>query len=306
MATATGNYPMDNSSLANFQAWTTPIFNAFIAFGWLQTADTGQAANPPAAVPSNAYAYWVFQANDTQAATSPIFVKVEIGYSATSPRIRLTVGTASNGSGTITGQTVSSAPWDMCAPSSYSSLGANQGGVTFPCYFSGDAGEFRMYIWQSTTIYSGLLFVIERSKDSTGNKTAEYFTVLAVASASYAASTAFRAQQTITPAGPGNLDSGFLTVPLTSGSNTGAAFGTVAALPIFPVIGKCGNPLLGLMSACANDISDGVVCTVNNMYGGTHSIVSVKGVGVGTVTISQAFGLRSTNAANMGGLMRYE
>jgi hypothetical protein len=33
MATSTGNFPSDDSTLANFQAWTGAIYNAFIAFG---------------------------------------------------------------------------------------------------------------------------------------------------------------------------------------------------------------------------------------------------------------------------------
>jgi hypothetical protein len=42
MATQTSNQPCDTSTLANFVAWATFISTAFQAFGWLQTADTGQ------------------------------------------------------------------------------------------------------------------------------------------------------------------------------------------------------------------------------------------------------------------------
>lgn len=314
MATATGNYPCDNSTLANFQAWSGALYNAFIAFGWLQTSDTGQAANPPSAVPSSAYVYWIFKSNDSQSSTLPIYVKVEIGYSSTSPRIRMTVGTASNGSGTITGQVTTSAPWEISQPGPVGNYGnvleTNNGSTQFPCYFSGDAGEFRMYLWQSVSVITGVLFVIERSKDSSGAKTADYFTVAGCANRSTLVSGNFQQQQTILSGSSGNLESGIINPALTSGSGSGAALGTVAALPVFPVYGKVGNPMLGLMAVAAGDVADGAIVTVTNFYGGTHTAVGVKGatvVGSNTaIGISSAFGYRSNNGSSMAGLMRYE
>jgi hypothetical protein len=305
--TATGNYVLDNSTLANFQSWSSAIYNAFIAFGWLHTSDTGQAANPVAAVPSSTYAYWIFKANDAAAATMPIYVKVEVGYSSTSPRIRMTVGTSSNGAGTITGQIISSAPWQITQNNnlSVSILEQNNGSTAYSCFFSGSAGEFRMYMWQTTLTTSGVLFVIERSKDSSGLDTNEYVTILGSGNVNNISYGFFHAQQTITAAGLGNYDSGILCVALTSTSSTGAAFGTVAAFPVYPVLGKVGNPMLGLMAVCQADISDGAVVTVNNMYGGTHTCITVRGYG-GSNGFGAAFGHRLLGGVDMAGLMRYE
>ena len=75
MATATSSVVCDNSSLANFQAWVAAIWSAFGTFGWAQTADTGQSANPPAAVPSSAYVYQIFKAADAAATATPILRK---------------------------------------------------------------------------------------------------------------------------------------------------------------------------------------------------------------------------------------
>src|SRR6266478_9217496 len=127
MATSTGNSVNDNSSLANFKSWAQAISNAISGFGWVQTGDTGQVNwGSIASVPSSTYVYEIWKANDAAAATLPIYLKIEYGFSATVPRIRMTVGTSSNGSGTITGGVVSSAPWQI------SILDTNQGGATFP------------------------------------------------------------------------------------------------------------------------------------------------------------------------------
>ena len=303
MATATGNYVMDNSTLAHFQSWSSAIYNAFIAFGWLQTADAGQAANPVAAVPSSAYAYWIFKANDAAAATMPIYVKVEVGYSSTIPSIKMTVGTSSDGSGSITGQKCTSTPWQITQSGS-SVMETNQGGTLYPCFFSGDAGEFRMYMWQSTTQICGTLFAIERSKDTSGVNTDEYFTALCSANAvsGYAA---VRYQQTVLVGGIGNLETGILGLAITNNSNTGAALGTTAAFPVFPVLGKVGNPMLGIMAVCSGDTADAATVTVLNMYAGTHTAIVVKG-STSSGGFGLSFGQRLLNGGGMAGLMRYE
>lgn len=303
MATATGNYVSDNSSLANFQSWTGALFTAIESFGWLQTSDTGQAANPPTAVPSSTYVYRVYKANDSLASTLPIYLKAEVGYSSTSPRIRMTTSTGSNGSGTLTGNVVTSAPWEI------TNLETNQGSTTFPCYFSGDAGNFRMYMWQSNTVYTGVLFAVARSVNSSGASTSDYFTTLCANA--YWGTGAYSGmwQQTISSSYVYPRDIGFVGVGLTSGSGTGYANGTVAAYPIFPHIGKIGNPMLDMMGACAGDISNGSTVSVASMYGSTHTYIAVTDASTG---YNQGFAT-SLNGIPVGSvyqkmalLMRYE
>ena len=88
---------------AEFRADTLAIHNALIATGGLvQTADTGQTdhtANTRAAGGYNIYRF-----DDPDQATHPIFIKVEWFPTATTrPGAQFTVGTSSNGSGTIGG-----------------------------------------------------------------------------------------------------------------------------------------------------------------------------------------------------------
>ena len=293
MATATGSYVSDNSSLANFQSWTSAIFNAFVTTcGWVQTADTGQAANPPAAVPSSTFVYWIFKANDAQAATLPIFVKLEVGYSATSPQIRVTVGTGSNGSGTITGAISFNQVILYSLPS-------NGGATAYPCYFSGDAGEFRMLLWVTNTT-NGQFFAIERSKDSGGNKTTGYFTALRLAAGS---SGQQNQQTTVTTSTVANLETNLICcVAGSGGPNTGAYGGTVAAFPVFPLYGQIGNPMLGVMAACGADVADAAMVTVASMYGSTHTYVACKTAGA-----FKTFAVANQAAAGQSALLvRYE
>jgi hypothetical protein len=262
MSTATSNVVCDNSSLANFKSWAQFISNFFATAGWTQTADTGQVNwGTIASVPSSAYVYEIWKAADSQASTTPIYVRMEYGFSATSPRMQITVGTGSNGSGTITGPTMGV----------YQITGnyANQGGTTYPCYASGDAGEIRFMMWQSNTAVE-TLFGIERSKDSSGAKTTDYFTL----NACNATSNAFIQQSIL----------GSLVTPrelqwMSFGSSNAIATetfnGTTASNPVFPRIGKQGNPMLGWVTTTAADVAEGASVTVS-IYGANHTYIATK------------------------------
>lgn len=110
MSTSVFSTTLDHSSNAGFQAWATELIVQLLAVntGQLtQTADTGQLANPVvAARPSTntAAGYWILKWDD--GSSTPLYFKVEVGTAvggATQPAIWMTVGTGSNGSGTLTG-----------------------------------------------------------------------------------------------------------------------------------------------------------------------------------------------------------
>ena len=303
MATATGNYVADNSTLANFKSWAMAISAAFSAFGWTQTTDTGQVNwSTISAVPSSAYVYEVWKAADTQAATPPIFVKMEYGYSSTQVGIRVTVGTSSNGSGGITG----AVSFNAAIVTNNGAVFANQGSTAYACYFSGDAGEFRMLLWSlnNTTLGVTTAFGIERSKDATGAKTTDYFTSLAASSASNMSANV-RQQTTLTGGTVTSMELNFVTCSATTGSNTAAFGGTVAAFPVFPLIGKLGNPMLGWMNCVGSDVADGATVTVASMYGGTHTFIATKSAGLTSPGFSRR-GLYTSNGLAGALLMRYE
>lgn len=107
MATASTTTVIDHSGDAGFRAWVAEFIAQLIAVGLTQTADTGQintgTATRPATSTNGGYA--IFRFNDTLHGTVPIFIRFDFGTDsgAGNPRIQVTVGSATNGSGTLTG-----------------------------------------------------------------------------------------------------------------------------------------------------------------------------------------------------------
>jgi hypothetical protein len=92
------------------------VFDGLVSVGVTQTTDTGQLdlTTAPAAVFSNSgynYGYTVHKIEDSLFSTYPLYLKIDyrnVGVSnasAMAPKFIFTVGTGTNGSGTITGTT---------------------------------------------------------------------------------------------------------------------------------------------------------------------------------------------------------
>lgn len=107
MTTQSWNTVITHTTDAQFRAWGSELSARLAAIGLVQTADTGQinwaTVTRPATNTAAGYEIWRF--NDTLQGTAPIFLKLEYGTgsAANTPATWLTVGTGSNGSGTITG-----------------------------------------------------------------------------------------------------------------------------------------------------------------------------------------------------------
>ena len=91
-----------------FRGWVQGIHKALEEVGLVQTSDTGQintetVENPGSTNTEAGYEIWRF--NDVRQATAPVYFKIAYGAGANVNRARLwvTVGTGSDGSGTITG-----------------------------------------------------------------------------------------------------------------------------------------------------------------------------------------------------------
>lgn len=108
MAATTWSATLTQTTDAEFRAWGLSISTALAAIGLVQTSDTGQinwttVTKPSGATASQGYEIW--RMNDTAQSTAPIFMKIEYGSgnSGANPSIYLTIGTGSNGSGTLNG-----------------------------------------------------------------------------------------------------------------------------------------------------------------------------------------------------------
>lgn len=111
MTTQSWSTVIDHSSDAGFRAWVAEMIARITAVGLVQTTDTGQINTVTVTRPgtnSNG-GYAIFRMNDTLQGTAPVFFRFDFGTggSATTPRIQITHGTSSNGSGTIGGTALS-------------------------------------------------------------------------------------------------------------------------------------------------------------------------------------------------------
>lgn len=105
MARATTTHTWAGAGVAFYKAAVVPLSDMLNSVH-TRTNDTGQVvwtavAAPPAA--STVRDYEVFQFSDGLQATAPIFIRVDYMYSTSSPLMRITVGTSTDGAGNLGG-----------------------------------------------------------------------------------------------------------------------------------------------------------------------------------------------------------
>lgn len=120
MSTQFYNTVYDHSSDATFRSWGSAFSAALIAAGiastcLTQTADTGQINWTTVVRPgiSTVAGYEMYRLTDTLDGTTPLFIKIEYGTgsAATIPQMWITIGTATNGAGTITANASTRTIW---------------------------------------------------------------------------------------------------------------------------------------------------------------------------------------------------
>lgn len=111
MATDTRQITFLQTTDAEFRTWVAAVIAQLTAIGLTQTADTGQidtATVTKAGATNTSQGYAIFRFNDTMQATRPVFLKFEFGSGANvaHPSIWLTVASATDGAGTVSGTTI--------------------------------------------------------------------------------------------------------------------------------------------------------------------------------------------------------
>jgi hypothetical protein len=187
MTTSTIAAVIDQSSDAGFRTWVAEVIHELVTTcGLTQTSDTGQINTTTVtrqASTGTAAGYVILRFNDTLQSTSPIFIKLEFGTGATTlvtPAMWITVGTGSNGSGTISGTTSGKCP--IAANITPASTTAVY--VSRYCY-SATMGAVCMV--NKMTSGNGAAafgyFFLGRSTDSTGAPSADAYLLIANAGA---------------------------------------------------------------------------------------------------------------------------
>jgi hypothetical protein len=174
MATDTRNLPAFLSGNTDFQTYVTGIHAQFavaVTAGHLvQVMDTG-TVNPATVTTAgaNTAAGWeIYRLNDANQSSYPVYIKVEYGQAAatTNPSLWLTVGTGTNGAGTLTGQLGTRRQCQQ----TFTGVASQ---VT-PSYFCSRADGFVLVNnYLQGTIAAWMLLSVERTKDGSGNATTD-------------------------------------------------------------------------------------------------------------------------------------
>lgn len=180
MSSLQTNSFLDHTGDSGFRAWVSEFSNSLSAIGLVQTSDSGQinltTATRPAVNSNSGYQIWRF--NDSIQSTTPIFIKIfyGTGSQAAVPRILISVGTGSDGSGNLVNSS-GSFTLGSGAPSStitnyISNFSLVNSNLVVAWKIGGFAGS------------SGVLFSICRSCESNGDPDGLGFSVYAYGSAS--------------------------------------------------------------------------------------------------------------------------
>ncbi len=171
------NLPAYLSNNTDFQTWVQGIHAQLVAAGLIQTADTGQINSATVALPgaiNTAAGYEIFRFNDTGVANgqsvNPVFIKVEYGTgigAVNRQALWFTVGSGSNGSGTITGVMI---PRTQVDPYNNSQTV----GTTLQSDCAGDGGWFGLVTNIDTSNNQNTFYyILDRIRDGSGVPTGE-------------------------------------------------------------------------------------------------------------------------------------
>ena len=282
-------------SAAEFRAFGAFLASVFDAGGFARTADTGQidwtTVNYPGTNSTSA-GYEIRAFSDALQATAPIVIKLDYrrGPGATYVEIILTIGTGSNGSGTITGTRYTGA------------AGCYFGGAaasTWNLYVSASTNRFAIFFGNGTTANTATLFAVERTIDSTRARTAEgvVFTFLNVSGTPF--NIYIPATGTVPAAETGSNTPGAC---LAAGSQTTGlnADGNVAVYPFFYFgIGDV-KPCTNIAGVYNSDFTNFATPTVT-LLGSTQVMLKIAP----SMLPAAARGALPT-AANFVHLMRYD
>jgi hypothetical protein len=165
------------SNDADFQTWCQGIATALVACGLVKTGDTGQQNNATVTRPgttNTASGYEIYRFDDTLQSTKPIYIKVEYGTGGATdrPSLWITVGTGTNGAGTLSG--------NVGTRRQNAQNSSKTASTTLPLYASGamtstDARVTLAFSVDTAANGNAGMFHVERTLDSSGSPTSDGF-----------------------------------------------------------------------------------------------------------------------------------
>lgn len=262
MATSAANLPSFFNSDADFRTWAQGIHNALAALGLVQTADTGQINLATTTKPTVANAvagYEIWRLADALQATAPVFIKLEYGVGVSVDRASLfvTVGSGTNGAGTINQQAIG-------RTQAATSISGEAAGSTKPFEASGDPGRAFVIGNQTTTGTAPYGFFVDRTRDASGAPTADGIVHGIVNSGGVSFTTVpFTGNVPALGAQPQSTIQGA----------TSAVGNNIIISPLLAFLGKVYYTWIGAMNPA--DIAGDVTFTAQ-MFGATHTFRTIR------------------------------
>lgn len=204
MTTRTFSSYLDHTSDAGFRAWGSELGTNFTAAGLIQAADTGQinwaTVLRPAANVVGGYEIWKLP-------DSSLFIKLEYatGSAPAYATIWITVGTGSNGTGTLTGQL-------STRNSIVNGTAASSATTVYPTYICVTNDYFLLH-WKDNSVsnaYPMGQVLVGKTVGTTGVATTDGYGVLRFQGAS---ATGFQCVRLVAPAATYNESNYFTLIP---------------------------------------------------------------------------------------------
>lgn len=299
VVTSTDNFQTNIFDDVIHRAVYTWLRDAFVACGWVQTADTGQINLATATRPSALTypSYMMFRMDDALQSTVPVFLKIEPG-SGTSQGLaamRFTVGQATNGAGVISGN------------STGAFTQANTGTVSVTTdklmRASGAPNRFVAAMWipspTTPAVQGSFVLSIERTHAVDGSDTADG--VMVYMKMTNTDGSAQPRHMVVQPPGVPNGLAAPSVAPVSTLELISSIRGTSAgAFPVTPSSIRPILPAMNLLAYYNNDFASFVPVTINH-FGTGHTYLPLGNGGLSGVGRANA-----TNNDASAGLMRWE
>lgn len=225
------------------------------------------------------------------------YLLIKYGLNGSSqPSIIVNLGTSTNGSGVLSGTTLTSQTL---------AAGANSGvSLTFNCLFCGSTNYFGVIMWRDAPAAYNCILAIDRSHNSSGADTSTYvnfFAAFCVANGYVTQAIFFGVGAAIplfnsTSGGIRQWTAIYPNYNANGGVVSSLFNGTFAISPVFPNVGYFDYPSLMIGVAQQVDFTEGSVISTT-LLGATHTFVFTK---------NQQLVASVTNSNTVGTFMRWE
>ena len=272
MAVRTSSLGSSNASNALYSAWVNEVYNSLIAFGWVQTSDTGQSTfGGTLTAPSGTNTYpddGIFRMADSLQSSCAVFMRIDFGEGgfADNPSMKVQVGIGgTNGAGTLTG--------NVAAQVVMSNASTGVSATTRNCRTTGTTSRFGLSFFTEAGVTGcSMSFWIERDRNTSGVETALGINFVAVW-ASSAAAVVIASQFIETAGGLGAQDTKLIALITSQASQSGG--GLVGIAPVRCALGPLRNPMMAVLVSARGDFTLSTTSPVV-IYGASHTYLMLR------------------------------